>query len=64
MHRDESVLRLENLTVDPRRMCFRLTCGLKRLGLYEAGDRGTVSRGLRTIVDAIVLDGWHINIAA
>jgi hypothetical protein len=50
----------------PHEECeFRLTCGLKRLLLYEGGERGTiVPHGLHTIADAMVPDGWDTTVAA
>jgi hypothetical protein len=47
------------------RRVFRLTCGLKRLFLYEGGERGTnVPHGLHTLTDTIVPDGWRTTVAA
>jgi hypothetical protein len=44
---------------------FRLTCGLRRLLLYEGGERGTIaSHGLHTLAAAIVPDGWQTTGAA
>jgi hypothetical protein len=42
-----------------------MTCGLKRLLLYDEGERGTiVPHDLHTIADTIVPDGWHATVAA
>jgi hypothetical protein len=44
---------------------FGLTCGVKRLLLYEGGERGTAApHGLHTIADTIGPDGWHTSVAA